>query len=64
MPCLNEAETLERCIVKAMRAIKEAGYAGERVVLMHPTDQVYYDAMSHVVAAALRALWRLPEAKR
>jgi peptide/nickel transport system substrate-binding protein len=38
--------------IKAM--LKDAGYAGERVVLMHPTDQIYYDAMSHVVAAALR----------
>jgi len=40
--------------IKAM--LKEAGYAGERVVLMHPTDQVYYDAMSSVVAAALREI--------
>ena len=36
--------------------LKKAGYAGERVVLMHPTDQIYYDAMSHVVAAALRQI--------
>ena len=40
--------------IKAM--LKAAGYAGERVVLMHPTDQIYYDAMSHVVAAALRGI--------
>ncbi|MDR3535949.1 MAG: ABC transporter substrate-binding protein [Acetobacteraceae bacterium] len=38
--------------IKAM--LKDAGYAGERVVLLHPTDQIYYDAMSHVVGAALR----------
>ena len=38
--------------VKAM--LREAGYAGERVVLMHPTDQTFYDAMSSVVAASLR----------
>jgi peptide/nickel transport system substrate-binding protein len=40
--------------IKAM--LKEAGYGGERVVLMHPTDQTFYDAMSHVVAASLRAV--------
>jgi peptide/nickel transport system substrate-binding protein len=38
--------------LKAM--LREAGYAGERVVLMHPTDQTFYDAMSSVVAASLR----------
>jgi peptide/nickel transport system substrate-binding protein len=31
-----------------------AGYGGERVVLMHPTDQTSYDAMSSVVTASLR----------
>jgi peptide/nickel transport system substrate-binding protein len=40
--------------IKAM--LREAGYAGERVVLMHPTDQTFYDAMSSVVAAALRKI--------
>ena len=34
--------------IKAM--LKQAGYGGERVVLMHPTDQTFYDAMSSVVA--------------
>jgi len=38
--------------VKAM--LKQAGYGGERVVLMHPTDQTFYDAMSSVVASSLR----------
>jgi peptide/nickel transport system substrate-binding protein len=38
--------------VKAM--LSKAGYGGERVVLMHPTDQTFYDAMSSVVAASLR----------
>jgi peptide/nickel transport system substrate-binding protein len=38
--------------IKAM--LKQAGYGGERVVLMHPTDQTFYDAMSSVVAASLR----------
>jgi peptide/nickel transport system substrate-binding protein len=34
--------------------LKAAGYAGERLVLMHPTDQPFYDAMSQVVAARLK----------
>jgi len=37
--------------IKAM--LKAAGYAGERVVLMHPTDQTFYNAMSLVVAQSL-----------
>ncbi len=32
MPCLNEAETLERCIDKAQRAMLEHGIAGEVIV--------------------------------
>jgi glycosyltransferase involved in cell wall biosynthesis len=32
MPCLNEADTLETCIEKAQRAMREAGIAGEVVV--------------------------------
>src|SRR5882672_8755689 len=32
MPCLNEAETLEICIVKAQKAFNEANIAGEVVV--------------------------------
>ncbi len=32
MPCLNEAETLSRCIGKAQRAMHEAGIAGEVIV--------------------------------
>jgi peptide/nickel transport system substrate-binding protein len=38
--------------IKAM--LKAAGYAGEKVVLMHPTDQTFYDAMSQVVASSLK----------
>jgi peptide/nickel transport system substrate-binding protein len=45
---------LDTATIKTM--LKDAGYGGERVVLMHPTDQVYYDAMSSVVAASLRAI--------
>jgi glycosyltransferase involved in cell wall biosynthesis len=32
MPCLNEAETLEKCIQVALRAIKEADIAGEVII--------------------------------
>ena len=32
MPCLNEAETLARCIGKAMRFLEESGVAGEIVI--------------------------------
>ncbi|GGC47014.1 ABC transporter substrate-binding protein [Siccirubricoccus deserti] len=38
--------------VKAMLA--EAGYAGERIVCMHPTDQSFYDAFTSVCVAAWR----------
>jgi glycosyltransferase involved in cell wall biosynthesis len=32
MPCLNEAETLESCILKAQSAFREAGIAGEVII--------------------------------
>ena len=32
MPCLNEAETLGRCIAKAMTAIEAGGFSGEVIV--------------------------------
>ena len=38
--------------VRAMLAA--SGYAGETLVLLHPTDQPFYDAMSQVVAATLK----------
>ena len=38
--------------IKAMLAA--AGYKGERVVLFHPTDQVFYNAMVGVIAHAFR----------
>ena len=44
--------------IKAM--LKEAGYGGERVVLMHPTDQTFYDAMSSVVAVVATTGWNQP----
>lgn len=32
IPCLNEAETIERCVQAALRCIREHGFAGEVVV--------------------------------
>lgn len=32
MPCLNEADTLQTCIEKAQRALRDAGIAGEIVI--------------------------------
>ena len=38
--------------IKAM--LREAGYGGERIAYLHPTDQTFYDAISHVVVAAFK----------
>ncbi|MCX7380674.1 MAG: ABC transporter substrate-binding protein [Alphaproteobacteria bacterium] len=57
-PSANEAgmdavrKRPDTAAIKAM--LKAAGYAGERVVLMHPTDQTFYNAMSLVVAQSLQ----------
>ena len=40
--------------IKAM--LKAAGYNGERIVLFHPTDQVFYNAIISVAAAAFREI--------
>ena len=34
--------------------VRASGYAGEKLVLLHPTDQPFYDAMSQVCAATLK----------
>ena len=34
--------------------LKAGGYAGEKIILLHPTDQVFYNAMISVAAAAFR----------
>jgi peptide/nickel transport system substrate-binding protein len=36
--------------------LKAAGYDGSRVLVMHPTDQPFYDAMTQVIVARLRAV--------
>ncbi len=40
--------------IKAMLAA--AGYNGEKLILLHPTDQTFYDAMSQVLAATLKKI--------
>lgn len=40
--------------LKAM--VKDSGYNGERIVLFHPTDQVFYNAMISVAAAKFREM--------
>jgi peptide/nickel transport system substrate-binding protein len=40
--------------IKAMLAA--SGYTGEKIVLFHPTDQVFYNAMMGVVAQAFRQI--------
>ena len=36
--------------------VKASGYAGERLVLLHATDQPFYDAMTQVCAATMKAI--------
>jgi peptide/nickel transport system substrate-binding protein len=50
-----EAARVRRSPGEIRRMLAEAGYGGERILLMHPTDQTFYDAMSSVAAAAWRA---------
>ena len=38
------------------KMLAASGYQGERVVLMHPTDQSFYNAMSSVIAGSLKAI--------
>jgi peptide/nickel transport system substrate-binding protein len=50
MEVLRKRHTVDE--VKAM--LDKAGYAGERLVFMHPTDQVIYHALSTVAVDAFR----------
>ena len=41
----------------ALRAmVKDSGYNNEKIVLLHPTDQPFYDAMCQVCAATLKRI--------
>ncbi|MBS7813261.1 ABC transporter substrate-binding protein [Roseococcus pinisoli] len=41
-------------LTQLKRMLAASGYAGERIVLMHPTDQSFYHAMTSVVGARFR----------
>lgn len=43
-------------IARAKQLLKEGGYKGETIVLMHPTDNALVGAITPVVAQALRAI--------
>jgi peptide/nickel transport system substrate-binding protein len=45
-----------RSTAEVVRMLKDAGYNNERVVLLHPTDQPFYNAATYVVAAALQKI--------
>lgn len=47
-----EAMTKRRSVDEIKAMLKASGYAGERIVYLHPTDQTFYDAMSHVCVDA------------
>jgi peptide/nickel transport system substrate-binding protein len=49
-----EAVRVRRSTDEIKRMLDEAGYAGERILFMHPTDQTFYDAMSSVATDAFR----------
>ncbi len=43
-----------RPVAEIQKMLKDGGYNGEKLLLMHPTDQPFYDAMSQVVASQLK----------
>jgi peptide/nickel transport system substrate-binding protein len=46
----------KRTLAEAKSILKASGYAGERLVLLHPTDQPFYNAMAQVLAARMTEL--------
>ena len=58
MPCLNEAETLEKCVRKAQRSLQEHGIGGEIVVADNgSTDgspEIARDLGAHVVSVSAK----------
>jgi peptide/nickel transport system substrate-binding protein len=51
-----DAVTRRRPEAELRAMLKEAGYNGERITYLHPTDQTFYDAMSHVCVAAWKKI--------
>jgi glycosyltransferase involved in cell wall biosynthesis len=54
MPCLNEAETLERCVTKAQRAMAEHGIAGEVVIADNGSTDGSLDIAERLGARVVR----------
>ena len=46
----------KRPVADIKRMLEAARYDGSAVVLLHPTDQPYYDAMAQVTAATLKKI--------
>jgi len=51
-----EAVTKRRSETEIRAMLKAAGYAGERILLLHPTDHTFYDAMCHVATASWKKI--------
>ena len=49
-----EAVTTRRTVDEVKAMLDKAGYGGEPVAFLHPTDQLVYDAMSQVAVDAFR----------
>jgi glycosyltransferase involved in cell wall biosynthesis len=58
MPCLNEAETLERCILAAQKAFEEANIAGEVIVADNGSTDGSQDIASRLGAQVVRVAAR------
>jgi peptide/nickel transport system substrate-binding protein len=55
-PAGMERVRTRRPVAEIQAMLKSSGYNGEKVVLFHPTDQVFYNAMIGVVAQAFRQI--------
>ncbi len=59
-PAANEAGMelvrKQKSVAEIKAMLKDAGYAGEKLTLFHPTDQVFYNSIVSVAAAAFRAI--------
>jgi glycosyltransferase involved in cell wall biosynthesis len=53
LPCLNEAETLETCVVKAQRSMQELGVDGEIVVADNGSTDGSQDIARHLGARVI-----------